>query len=208
MIEGLILILHVLGFVAVLVPLVCLAPHGSAASVFQTALNEGGWPTQGLAYCVGFIGNVATFVGMKDTITSPWHWCRSQADNWTNRCGCRCACKACQAVRRRAPDWLGAIDVWRNRECSHERPQSNSNNNASQRRNGLCYGNSCPVLPGRYRYRPCKLAVFCLEIPSLTSQRKRLPAFLSFRYFMMVSSPRLELLRWLVYLLCFFGVQS
>jgi hypothetical protein len=39
------------------------SPHGSAASVFATSLNEGGWPTQGLSYCVGFLGNVATFVG-------------------------------------------------------------------------------------------------------------------------------------------------
>ena len=62
-IESIILVFHILGFVAVLVPLVCLAPHGSAASVFQTSLNKGGWPTQGMSYCVGFIGNVATFVG-------------------------------------------------------------------------------------------------------------------------------------------------
>ena len=63
MIEGLILVFHILGFFAVLVPLVYLSPHGSTASVFQTSLNQGGWPTQGLSYCVGFIGNVATFVG-------------------------------------------------------------------------------------------------------------------------------------------------
>lgn len=62
-IEGLILVFHVLGFVAVLIALVYLAPHGSASSVFQTWLNEGHWPTQGLSFCVGFIGNVATFVG-------------------------------------------------------------------------------------------------------------------------------------------------
>ena len=63
MIEGLILIFHILGFVAVLITLLYLSPHGSAASVFQTWLNEGQWPTQGLSFCVGFIGNVATFVG-------------------------------------------------------------------------------------------------------------------------------------------------
>ena len=63
MIENLVLVVHVLGFVAVLVPLVCLSPHGSTTSVFQTSLNAGGWPTQGISYCVGFIGNVATFVG-------------------------------------------------------------------------------------------------------------------------------------------------
>ena len=62
-IEGLILIMHVLGFVAVLISLVYLSPHGSASSVFQTWLNKGAWSTQGLSFCVGFIGNVATFVG-------------------------------------------------------------------------------------------------------------------------------------------------
>lgn len=66
MIEGIILVVHVLGFFAVLIPLVYLGPHGSAASVFLESLNDGGWPTQGLSYCVGFIGNVATFVGMYD----------------------------------------------------------------------------------------------------------------------------------------------
>ncbi|KAI9849537.1 MAG: hypothetical protein M1837_004157 [Sclerophora amabilis] len=40
-----------------------MAPHGTVADVFKTSLNEGNWPTQGLSYCVGFIGNVATFVG-------------------------------------------------------------------------------------------------------------------------------------------------
>lgn len=65
MIESIILALHILGFVAIIVPLVYFSPHASAASVFKTVLNEGGWPTQGLSYCVRFIGNVATFVGMR-----------------------------------------------------------------------------------------------------------------------------------------------
>ena len=73
MIEGIILVLHVLGFVAVIVPLVYLSPHGSAASVFKTVLNEGGWPTQGISYCVGFIGNVATFVGGYRIHDTPLH---------------------------------------------------------------------------------------------------------------------------------------
>ncbi|TVY47217.1 Choline transport protein [Lachnellula occidentalis] len=62
-IEGFILIFHILGFFSVLITVLYTAPHGSAESVFATSLNEGGWPTQGLSYCVGFIGNVATFVG-------------------------------------------------------------------------------------------------------------------------------------------------
>lgn len=62
-IEGIILIFHILGFFAVLVPLCYIAPHGSATSVFQTTLNEGNWPTLRLSYCVEFIGNLAEFVG-------------------------------------------------------------------------------------------------------------------------------------------------
>lgn len=73
MIENLVLVVHVLGFVAVLVPLVYLSPHGSTASVFQTSLNAGGWPTQGISYCVGFIGNVATFVGESHDLKSQIH---------------------------------------------------------------------------------------------------------------------------------------
>ncbi|KAJ5092069.1 hypothetical protein NUU61_006939 [Penicillium alfredii] len=57
------LVIHLAGFVAITATLLALSPKGSAASVFQTALNEGGWPTQGISYCVGFIGNIATFVG-------------------------------------------------------------------------------------------------------------------------------------------------
>lgn len=37
--------------------------YRSATGVWATSLNEGNWPTQGLSYCVGFLGNVATFVG-------------------------------------------------------------------------------------------------------------------------------------------------
>ncbi|RFU24878.1 hypothetical protein B7463_g11460, partial [Scytalidium lignicola] len=61
--EIVILVLHVAGFIAILATLWATSPHGSASDVFLTAFNEGGWPTQGLSYCVGFLGNVATFVG-------------------------------------------------------------------------------------------------------------------------------------------------
>lgn len=61
--EGFILIFHILGFFACMIPLLYMSPKGSVESVFLTSLNEGGWPTQGLSYCVGFVGSVATFVG-------------------------------------------------------------------------------------------------------------------------------------------------
>jgi amino acid transporter len=61
--EIFILVFHIAGFIAILSVLWVYSPHGSVSSVFATSLNEGGWPTQGLSYCVGFLGNVATFVG-------------------------------------------------------------------------------------------------------------------------------------------------
>ncbi|KAK5117875.1 hypothetical protein LTR85_008649 [Meristemomyces frigidus] len=62
--EVFILVFHIAGFVAILITLLVMTPSlGSNTSVWLTALNEGGWPTQGLSYCVGFLGNVATFVG-------------------------------------------------------------------------------------------------------------------------------------------------
>lgn len=62
--EAFILVLHLVGFVAILTTLWAMTPSiGSAESVWLTSMNEGGWPTQGLSYCVGFLGNVATFVG-------------------------------------------------------------------------------------------------------------------------------------------------
>jgi amino acid transporter len=61
--EIVMLVLHLAGFVAILATLLAMSPKQSADFVFHTSLNEGGWPSQGLSYCVGFIGNIATFVG-------------------------------------------------------------------------------------------------------------------------------------------------
>ncbi|EED18761.1 GABA permease, putative [Talaromyces stipitatus ATCC 10500] len=61
--EGLILVLHIIGFFAVLIPLVYMSDHGSAKDVFATWFNEGGWDTQGLSFFVGLIGVVFAFAG-------------------------------------------------------------------------------------------------------------------------------------------------
>lgn len=58
-----IIVFHIAGFIAIMAVLWHYSDYHSAHFVFATALNEGGWPTQGLSYCVGFLGNVATFVG-------------------------------------------------------------------------------------------------------------------------------------------------
>lgn len=68
--EGLILVLHVLGFFAILIPMVSLGYHGDASQVFSEFKNNGGWPTQGLSFMVGLIGNVFAFVGKILTFSS------------------------------------------------------------------------------------------------------------------------------------------
>jgi choline transport protein len=63
-IHGLILFLHVAGFLAILVPVVHLAPeHNSSSEVFALFMNEGGWATQGTSFCLGIISSVFIFLG-------------------------------------------------------------------------------------------------------------------------------------------------
>lgn len=62
-VEGVFLIFHILGFFAIIIPLVYLGPHGSAKDVFATFLNEGGWSTNGLSFFVGLVASVFTFTG-------------------------------------------------------------------------------------------------------------------------------------------------
>ena len=61
--EGLILILHILGFFAILITLVTLGPHSPAEPLFTTFLNLGQFPDQGVSFMVGMIGNAFAFVG-------------------------------------------------------------------------------------------------------------------------------------------------
>ncbi|KAI1311116.1 putative GABA permease [Xylaria venustula] len=61
--EGLVLVLHILGFFAVILPLSLLSPHGSAKDVFDTWVNSGLWQTQGISFSIGIIGNVFAFLG-------------------------------------------------------------------------------------------------------------------------------------------------
>ncbi|KAK8105106.1 amino acid transporter [Apiospora kogelbergensis] len=61
--EGFVLIIHLLGFFAILLPLILLGEHTSAAEVFDTFLNSGNWPTQGLSLSIGITGVVFAFLG-------------------------------------------------------------------------------------------------------------------------------------------------
>ncbi|KAH7564239.1 hypothetical protein BM1_01286 [Bipolaris maydis] len=61
--EGSLLFLHILGFFAILIPLLVMGPQGDAKEIFTTFLNMGGWKSQGLSFCVGIMGSVFAFVG-------------------------------------------------------------------------------------------------------------------------------------------------
>jgi L-asparagine transporter-like permease len=61
--EGLILLLHVTGFFAIIIPLIYLSDHSTTSEVFTTFLNGGNWPNQGLSLLVGMLGNVFAFTG-------------------------------------------------------------------------------------------------------------------------------------------------
>lgn len=64
LIEGVILILHVCGFFAVLIPLWVLAPINSAEKVFETIEDRGGWGNNGLACLVGLTAPIYALIGM------------------------------------------------------------------------------------------------------------------------------------------------
>ncbi|KAI1777982.1 putative GABA permease [Hypoxylon cercidicola] len=66
--EGFVLVIHILGFFAVIFPLVVLSEHGTATDVFDTFLNLEDWQTQGLSFCIGILGNVFAFLGADGAI--------------------------------------------------------------------------------------------------------------------------------------------
>lgn len=63
MVEGLVLILHVFGFFAILIPLWVLAPRNSASVVFTQFSDNGGWGNIGLACLIGMLGPTFTLLG-------------------------------------------------------------------------------------------------------------------------------------------------
>ena len=62
-IEALVLILHVLGFFAILIPVAVYGIRTDASMVFNTWLNAGNWPTQGLSFLIGLVGPAFGLLG-------------------------------------------------------------------------------------------------------------------------------------------------
>jgi choline transport protein len=68
LVEVVVLVIHLLGFLAVLIPLWVLAPRASASDVFTEFLNLGGWSTTGLAFMVGLLSPVYTLLGADSAV--------------------------------------------------------------------------------------------------------------------------------------------
>jgi choline transport protein len=67
-VEGMVLIIHLLGFFAVLIPLWILAPRASPSDVFTQFLNLGGWSTTGLSFMVGLLSPIYTLIGADSAV--------------------------------------------------------------------------------------------------------------------------------------------
>lgn len=63
LVEGIILVLHIFGFAAVLIVLWILSPKNSAHDVFTTFENSGGWSTMGLSMLVGQVTSIYGLIG-------------------------------------------------------------------------------------------------------------------------------------------------
>ena len=68
MVEGMVLIIHIVGFFAVLIPLWILAPRNPAQEVFTEFLNLGGWSTTGVAFMVGLLSPIYTLIGADSAV--------------------------------------------------------------------------------------------------------------------------------------------
>ena len=68
-IEIFILVVHIVGFLAIIIPVVQLAPNkASVHDVFTQFSNGGAWPSQGLSFFIGMVGNVFAMFGCDSTV--------------------------------------------------------------------------------------------------------------------------------------------
>lgn len=71
MIQNLLLVVHVFGFLAVVVVLWVMAPHQPAKAVFTEFRNGGGWPSIGVSVMIGQISAIYGGLSMYSLCISP-----------------------------------------------------------------------------------------------------------------------------------------
>lgn len=75
LVEGMILVLHVAGLFAIMIPLLVLAPKSNSKTVFTELTNNGGWSTDGVSFMVGLNPIVVSLLGFDSTV----HMCKCQS---------------------------------------------------------------------------------------------------------------------------------
>lgn len=60
-------IFHVAFFVMIVVPLILLSPRSTAGFVFTEVVNEGGWESDGISWCIGLLTATYCFLGENHT---------------------------------------------------------------------------------------------------------------------------------------------
>jgi len=72
LIEGFILLLHVIGLFAIVIPLWVLAPRNTAKVALFEVSNGGNWPTMGTAYMIGLLTALGSMMGFDCSV----HMCK------------------------------------------------------------------------------------------------------------------------------------
>lgn len=63
LVEGLVLVLHILGLFAIIIPLWVLAPRNNAKAVFTEFANNGGWSSTGVSVMIGLLTPIVSMLG-------------------------------------------------------------------------------------------------------------------------------------------------
>jgi choline transport protein len=72
LVEGIVLVIHVTGLFAIIIPLWVLSPRGNAYDVLLTFTNNGGWPSTGLSAMIGLASPFSSLLGYDCSV----HMCR------------------------------------------------------------------------------------------------------------------------------------
>jgi amino acid transporter len=68
LVEGIMLVIHVCGFFAIILPLWILGPRANASDVFTTFTNGGGWNSVGTSTLVGMLTTVIALTGSDSAV--------------------------------------------------------------------------------------------------------------------------------------------
>ena len=70
--EAMVLVLHIVGFFAILITLVYLSPKSAPSDVFQLFINGGGFSSDTQSFLVGSVSVMFAFIGKQET-GRPWN---------------------------------------------------------------------------------------------------------------------------------------